>query len=284
MKPLHISTGWRLRRSAGLALAALAAGLLAAPLASAGPLAAGGSHQNESHSGENHCCSLLANINLMNANLAGTDLHGSDLSSANLKDADLRGANLMGANLTGANLKDADLSGAQLEGANLSGAQVKNALFAGASYDDATLFPAGFDPSTAGAVYAAPADPVDDPGSEFAGDPPPQSPAAVPALSPVGMWLLVLLLMAIPLRWARGRRTPLAPPARAAPPLGGGARGARRLWEYPAVPGIWTVPRPLGRVLTLRQIPVRGGRGWPRRRSSSGRPGAARPRPPGSAP
>ncbi len=95
---------------------------------------------------------ILSGMDLFSANLVAADLRSADLAEANLSNADLGGADLTGANLRGADLSDANLGSADLRGAYLAGADLS-----GTTYDDFTLWPDGFDPQAAGAIYARPA-------------------------------------------------------------------------------------------------------------------------------
>ncbi len=89
---------------------------------------------------------------------------GADLTNALLQDQDLSGAKprfalLMDANLEGANLRDANLEGTLLYGANLRGADLRGADLGGrtdlkgAEADEYTIWPEGFDPVVAGAIF-----------------------------------------------------------------------------------------------------------------------------------
>jgi hypothetical protein len=111
---------------------------------------------------------------LSGADLSKSILIGSSLSSANLSCfsqgicTDLSGAYLMRADLMGADLAGADLAGADLDGANLSEARLAGAELHNAFYNIRpekvtneqgepvtnmpTIWPAGFDPKTAGAT------------------------------------------------------------------------------------------------------------------------------------
>lgn len=92
---------------------------------------------------------FLSGVDLFAANLVGASLRGADLGGANLGSADLSRADLTGANLTGTDLSDAILCGADLRDTRLQAVDLS-----GATYDDFTLWPSGFDPVEAGAVYA----------------------------------------------------------------------------------------------------------------------------------
>lgn len=92
---------------------------------------------------------FLGDVDLFGADLASADLRGADLARTNLCYSDLRAADLRGANLRGADLSDAKLDGADLSGADLTGANLD-----GAHYNRSTVWPEGFDPAAAGAVYA----------------------------------------------------------------------------------------------------------------------------------
>ncbi len=86
----------------------------------------------------------MAFTDLTGANMRGSQLVGADLHLACLTDADLRGANLDGADLTQACLAGADFRGARLTGARL----------AMASIDAGTRWPARFDATARGVVFA----------------------------------------------------------------------------------------------------------------------------------
>ena len=92
-------------------------------------------------------------------NLGGvTTLHDVDLSGANLRDAEIHGAEFIGARLIGADLrgcrgdKTPPDRPTRFDGANLSDARLGGARLTGAQYDSRTVFPRGFDPTTAGMV------------------------------------------------------------------------------------------------------------------------------------
>ena len=96
------------------------------------------------------------------------DLSGLDLSGLDFQDADFSGSDLYGvklinaclhrarfgsrANLAYADLSGADLSGADLRSTILEGANLEAAVTRGLLYDASTQFPAGFNPTTAGAI------------------------------------------------------------------------------------------------------------------------------------
>lgn len=121
----------------------------------------------------------LVGANLDSAQLQGANLSGSVLIQASLQSANLSclsravctalaGAYLMRADLAGANLTGANLSDAHLEGANLSVALWRGIDLRGARYntrpirvegvqgnlvtDEPTIWPAHFNPETAGAI------------------------------------------------------------------------------------------------------------------------------------
>ena len=87
------------------------------------------------------------------ADLRGAMLYKAPLAGANLRRANLRGASLWDANLTGADLREADLTGANLKGADLRGADLRGADLQRAYYESYTVWPEGFDPKAAGALY-----------------------------------------------------------------------------------------------------------------------------------
>jgi hypothetical protein len=91
----------------------------------------------------------LRRVNLGRGALIGAELVGIDLSHAFLRRVSFRRAWLINANLTGSNLSDADLRQADMTGANLTDADLTNAL-----YDAHTVWPDGYDLSTARAIQA----------------------------------------------------------------------------------------------------------------------------------
>jgi hypothetical protein len=108
--------------------------------------------------------SLIA-ANLRHAELGTSVLHQArcieaDLRGARLVSADLREANLRKARATGAGFVRADLRSADLRGCDLGGADLRQARLEGALASDLTVWPTGFDATTAG-VTTAP-----DPGAE----------------------------------------------------------------------------------------------------------------------
>jgi uncharacterized protein YjbI with pentapeptide repeats len=92
---------------------------------------------------------MLGGADLFDTDLSNADLRGADLGQANLSSANLSNADLTGANLMGADLSDANLCGADLSNTNCIGADFHNA-----TYNAHTIFPAGFDPQTTGAIRA----------------------------------------------------------------------------------------------------------------------------------
>lgn len=100
----------------------------------------------------------LLHATLTNARMSGADLGrarliGANLSGADLSKADLMGANLCNANLSGTNLSEARLIFSYLMGANLSKANLNNTDLREAKYDQKTIWPDGFDPMAAGALF-----------------------------------------------------------------------------------------------------------------------------------
>ena len=84
-----------------------------------------------------------------------------DFGNADLHEARLIGANLLGADLSGSDLRGADLRGVTLDREALENDSSAIVVFPGeairaklieAKYDIHTKWPAGYDPSTAGAV------------------------------------------------------------------------------------------------------------------------------------
>jgi uncharacterized protein YjbI with pentapeptide repeats len=89
------------------------------------------------------------------ADLRNTALQRADLRKAVLVDADLTRADLRSANLRGAFLRSADLREADLTGADLRDAHnLDRARLEGAKADLEALWPAGFDPVTAGVTHS----------------------------------------------------------------------------------------------------------------------------------
>lgn len=94
----------------------------------------------------------LSGSNLSGAGLNTTNLSNANLSKANLSRADMRDSKLNNAKLSGANLEGANLRFAALEGADMSDAIMSSSTdVKNATYDGDTVWPAGFDPITAGA-------------------------------------------------------------------------------------------------------------------------------------
>ena len=96
----------------------------------------------------------LSRVNLRGADLFRAKLYGAELYGVELYGADLREAKLSRVNLRGADLSRAYLERAKLSGADLERAVLSKAYLRGATYDDKTVFPAGFDPKSAGMVKA----------------------------------------------------------------------------------------------------------------------------------
>ena len=99
---------------------------------------------------------MLLDGNFTGASFCGAKLSRAQLTFANLQQADLTEADLRGVILTGARLRRAHLRGANLEGAQLQRADLTDALLDGANlqgvvFDAETIWPAGFDPRSAGA-------------------------------------------------------------------------------------------------------------------------------------
>ena len=100
----------------------------------------------------------LLHATLTDARMSGADLGrarliGANLSGADLSKADLMGANLCNANLSRANLSEARLIFSYLMGSNLSEANLNNTDLREAKYDQKTIWPDGFDPVAAGAIF-----------------------------------------------------------------------------------------------------------------------------------
>jgi hypothetical protein len=95
----------------------------------------------------------LGRANLGEATLVSVDLEKADLGEANLAGANLFSANLAGANLFSANLKGTNLFSANLKRANLRGAYLGDTKLEGAYYNQKTVWPEGFNPTRAGAVF-----------------------------------------------------------------------------------------------------------------------------------
>jgi uncharacterized protein YjbI with pentapeptide repeats len=98
----------------------------------------------------------LTGSNFSGANLAGANFQGCDLRAANFVNADLTRArlylcDLRGGNFKGAKLHGADLGKARVEGADFTDANLSEATVT-AIFDAATIWPAGFDALSLGAV------------------------------------------------------------------------------------------------------------------------------------
>ncbi|ORT53697.1 pentapeptide repeat-containing protein [Streptomyces sp. CB03238] len=104
--------------------------------------------------------SILQQVRCIEADLRGARLVKADMQRADFSRADLREANLRSAYAQDAVFAGADLRMADLRGCDLSGANLQQAKFEGALASDLTIWPAGFDPRTAGVVVTA------DPGAE----------------------------------------------------------------------------------------------------------------------
>jgi uncharacterized protein YjbI with pentapeptide repeats len=92
------------------------------------------------------------NANFREAGLAEAFCHstvffGAELTKCVLRKADLRHANFREANMEGANLEGANLKGTNFMDAKLTGAKLSEAQF-----NAETIWPAGFDPLTQGAI------------------------------------------------------------------------------------------------------------------------------------
>ena len=103
----------------------------------------------------------LGEASLVQTDCTGASLEQASLSGANLFNAILSRANFSYANLTNANLSSARLTGTNLSRANLSGADLScalldNTVFGAALYSSSTRWPEGFDPVSAGAIFAEP--------------------------------------------------------------------------------------------------------------------------------
>jgi uncharacterized protein YjbI with pentapeptide repeats len=101
----------------------------------------------------------LSHANLVRANLSGADLgharlDGADMSVSQMVGTRLNGANLRAARMVGANMRGADLTTADLSDADMTNADLgpPDAQVRGAHYTNSTVWPAGFDPQSNGAV------------------------------------------------------------------------------------------------------------------------------------
>lgn len=94
----------------------------------------------------------LRGADLEEANLRGADLRGVNLREASLRRADLEKADLREADLGAADLEEADLGEADLGAADLREADLRGAKLQGALSGWDTVWPEGFEPSTAGVV------------------------------------------------------------------------------------------------------------------------------------
>lgn len=101
---------------------------------------------------------------LSDAHLAGAHLIVAHLTRARLKGAYLAGADLRAADLKNADLREANLQNADLRSADLSYADLQGVSLTGTKYNYETIWPMGFDPQVAGALWVA---------DEYAGDPQP---------------------------------------------------------------------------------------------------------------
>jgi hypothetical protein len=95
----------------------------------------------------------LQGANLSNANLAFHPLNHSDLSGAKLNGANLHAAELKWANFTGADLSGAKLTFTILSAATLTDATLTGTDLTKARYDKNTVWPVGFNPEAAGAIF-----------------------------------------------------------------------------------------------------------------------------------
>ena len=98
----------------------------------------------------------LVQTNCTGASLEQASLSGANFFNATLADANFSYANLTHANLSSANLTRANLSRANLSGADLSCTLLDNTVFEAALYSASTRWPKGFDPVSAGAIFAEP--------------------------------------------------------------------------------------------------------------------------------
>ena len=103
------------------------------------------------------------------ANLAGSDLSFAIFSNAKMNDADLRQTTIESTDLYKAKLIRADfrnatfsnqvnvflaeMSNSDLRGADFGDTDLSATFLYGAKYDENTIFPSGFDPSTANMVF-----------------------------------------------------------------------------------------------------------------------------------
>jgi len=95
----------------------------------------------------------LTRARMWATDLTGANAVGADLTKAFLEHAVLRGTDLSGATLVGAVLKRTMLSGTKLYGADLTDADVAEAVFHWAFADESTIWPRGFDPTTAKVIF-----------------------------------------------------------------------------------------------------------------------------------
>lgn len=102
--------------------------------------------------GANLTHASLNGAHLIEAALIEADLSEADLNEAVLFKAILYKANLREADLRWTDLREADLRWTDLCAADLREAQLSGVRLDGALYDPGTRWPAGFDPSAAGAV------------------------------------------------------------------------------------------------------------------------------------
>ena len=101
----------------------------------------------------------FSQADLTDASLQGSDLRAADFSKATLVDTTFYLADLRGANFAGATMHSCRMQQARLEGANLRDATIVKCDLR-VTYDDSTVWPSGFDPIEAGAVYTGATDPT----------------------------------------------------------------------------------------------------------------------------
>jgi len=102
---------------------------------------------------------FLQGANLKNANFFRSNLRSADLRGADLVETSLQETNLEGAILSYARMRKADLRGANLTNAKLDSADLRNAILTKTKFNSNTVWPDGFDPVAAGAIFVEETDP-----------------------------------------------------------------------------------------------------------------------------
>jgi len=87
------------------------------------------------------------------ADIPGNELRRLTLERAEWADADVHGTTFTACNFRGGDLQGADLSGVTLWERDFTGAELAGADLTGATFDRFTRWPAGLDPTAAGARH-----------------------------------------------------------------------------------------------------------------------------------